>query len=306
MKNNSIVSKKMISIILITLLLLFTTRVYAANDSFSTTLKASSTEAKREDKITITIGLKDINIESGEKGIGAYTARIKFDASVLEYVSTNSTAKWESPFYQNGLITGNTKDGEVVNTTQDIGTITFKVKKDAKLGETIIELTNFSGSTAVTDVSTANKSIKVEIIDDSNGNDNKDDNENNNDNENNGNNNSGNNNDNENNGNNNSGNNNDNENNGNNNSGNNNNNENNGNDNSGDNNNNPDNGNNNNDNNNSNQNSITSNVIDNSIKDGALPKTGGNNITIFIVIGVCIVLAIFFFVSMKLISKKVK
>ena len=49
--------------------------------------------------------------------------------SVLEYVSTNGTDKWEAPVYENGLIVGNTKDGNVVNTAQNIGTITFKVKK---------------------------------------------------------------------------------------------------------------------------------------------------------------------------------
>lgn len=188
---NKVESKKVISILLIALLLLlFTTKVYAANDSFNTTLQASSTQAKREENITITIGLKDIAIESGEKGIGAYTANIKFDSSVFEYVSTNATDNWEAPFYQNGLITGNTKSGEVVKTAQNIGTITFKVKKDAKLGDTTIELNNFAGSTAATDVSASNKTIKVTIADNG-GNSN---NEGNNNNTNNGNNNSSNNN----------------------------------------------------------------------------------------------------------------
>ncbi len=290
---NSIISKKIISIVLSALLLVFTTKVYAANDSFTTTLKASSTEAKREEKITITIGLKDLKIESGEKGIGAYTARIKFDSSVLEYVSTNSTDKWEAPFYQGGLITGNTKDGEVVKTAQSIGTITFKVKKDAKLGESTIELTNFSGSTAVTDVSTSNKSIKITIIDD----DKKDDDNNNNDKPNSGNNNK------PNSGNNNSSNNNNKPNSGNNNNSNNNNNQNNENNNNDDNQNSE---NNNSDNNDSNKEPNTSNVVDTSVKDGALPKTGGTNITIFIVIGICILLAIILFISMRLLNKKVK
>lgn len=169
MKNN-VGSKKIISIILITLLLLFTTKVNAATDSFSTTLKASNSQVKRGNNVTITIGLKNIAIKSGEKGIGGYTAKVKFDSSVLEYVSTNGTNKWEAPFYQNGLITGNTKDGNVVNTAQSIGTITFKVKKGAKLGETAIELTNFSGSTAATDVSTSNKSVKITIVDNSSNN----------------------------------------------------------------------------------------------------------------------------------------
>lgn len=164
MKNNKKI-KKIISILLMILLLVVTTKVYAANDSFGTTLKASSIQAKSGENITITIGLKDIAIESAENGIGSYTANIKFDPSVLEYVSSSGIGKWEKPFYQGGLITAHTDDAEVVKTAQDIGSMTFRVKADAKPGETTIELTNFSGSTAVIDVpAKSNESIKVTII----------------------------------------------------------------------------------------------------------------------------------------------
>lgn len=164
-------SKKIIGIMLMALLV-FTTSVYAVNnDSFKTTIDTANKEVKRGDTVIVTIGLKDISIESGEKGIGAYTAKVDFDSDVLEYVKTDGTDKWEAPFYQNGLITGNTKDGEVVNSTQSIGTITFKVKSDAKLGEETISLINFSGSTAVTDVDAPNASVKITVIDNSNGND---------------------------------------------------------------------------------------------------------------------------------------
>lgn len=113
MKNN-IKIKKTISILLMILLLVVTTKVYAVNDSFGTTLKASSIQAKKGENITITIGLKDIAIESAENGIGSYTANLKFDSSVLEYVSASGIGKWEKPLYQGGLITGNTDDAEVV------------------------------------------------------------------------------------------------------------------------------------------------------------------------------------------------
>lgn len=164
MKNN-IVNKKIISIILSILLLFITTQVYAANDHFNTTIQTNTSQAKRGDTITVTIGLKDIAIESGEKGIGSYTASIKFDSSVLEYVSTNGTDKWDAPFYQSGLITATTKDGKVVDTAQNIGTITFKVKEDAKLGEATIGLTNFKGSSVLSDVSATDESIKLSVVD---------------------------------------------------------------------------------------------------------------------------------------------
>ena len=158
--------KKIISIILVILLLVCTTKVYAAKDSFHTTLTINHTQAKRGDTVTVTIGLKDIAIESAEKGIGAYTAEIQFDSSVLEYVSVNGTNKWEAPLYQDGFITSNTKDAKVVNTAQSIATITFKVKENAKLGETSIALRNFSGSAAGPDIlAPSNGATKLTIID---------------------------------------------------------------------------------------------------------------------------------------------
>lgn len=162
--------KKIISILLMVLFVIGATKVQAANDSFGTTLAINHAQAKRGDTITVAIGLKDIAIESGEKGIGAYTAEIQFDSSSLEYVSTDGTDKWEAPFYQDGLITSNTKDAEVVKTTQSIGTITFKIKENAKLGKTSINVTNFSGSTAGPDVLASNNGTTTLTITDNNGN----------------------------------------------------------------------------------------------------------------------------------------
>ncbi len=161
---NSINVKNTICIIIIAILLILTTNVYAANDSFKTTLSVDNSQAKRGESIKVTIALKDIAIESGEKGIGAYTAKLDFDSSVLEYVSTNGTDKWEAPIYQETRIAGNTIDGEVIKTAQNIATITFKVKENAKLGETTIKLTNFSGSTAGSDVVANDSSVKITVI----------------------------------------------------------------------------------------------------------------------------------------------
>lgn len=161
-------SKKIISILLIAFLM-FATNVYAANSSFQTTLTANKTQVKVGDTVTITMGLSDIAIESGEKGIGGYSGHITFDSSVLEYVSKSGTDKWETPTYNSGVITATTEDGEVVNTPQSIGTITFKVKADAKVGETTIGLENFSGTDGENDIPTGNKSITLTVVGNSTG-----------------------------------------------------------------------------------------------------------------------------------------
>lgn len=163
--------KKVISILLMILFVMVTANVQAANDSFGTTLTVNNSQAKKGDTVTVTLGLKDIAIESGEKGIGAYTAEIKFDSSVLEYVSTDGVGKWEAPLYQDGYITSNTNDAEVVKTTQNIATVTFKVKENASLGETSISVANFSGSTVGPDIqASSNGATKLTIIDNNNNN----------------------------------------------------------------------------------------------------------------------------------------
>ena len=177
MKNN-IIYKRIVCIVLMVMLLVFTTRTYAANDSFKTTLSADNSSKKRGENVTITIGIKDIAIESGEKGIGAYTAKVDFDTSIFEYVSASGTDKWETPLYQSGLITGMTVDGEVTSEAQSIGSLKFKVKDNAQLGKTTIKLTKFSGSTAETDVDAQDTSISITITDE-NGNTSNDDNGNN-------------------------------------------------------------------------------------------------------------------------------
>lgn len=271
MKNN-VTMKKVISIALTVLLLIGTTTVHAANDYFKTTLKVDHAQAKADDIVVITIGLKDINIESGEKGIGAYTANIKFDPAVFEYVSTSSTAGWEAPLYEEGGITGNTTNAKVVQTPQDIGVITLKVKKDAKIGETAVELTNFSGSNGLNDIDAANEAVKITIVTSNNNNGG-----------NSGNNNGGN-----------SGN----TNNGN---GNNDSTTNNGNSNG-----NPSNSNSNNNNANTNIPNTSKPATDTSVKQGTLPQTGTTDIIIFTILGSASLLAITFFTRMIILNRKMK
>ncbi len=159
--------KRVTYIILIIVTLILSTNVYAANDSFKTSLSVNKSQVKRGEKITVTINLSDISIESEEKGIGAYTAILNFDSSVLEYVedSAKGIGKWETPLYQDSKITGNTNDGKVVNTNQSIGTFEFIVKNNVALGETTIKLVNFSGSTSQIDVSAPDSSVKLTIVD---------------------------------------------------------------------------------------------------------------------------------------------
>ncbi len=162
---NIIKIKKVVFAVLIASILFLTSSIYAANDSFKTALSVNKSQLKRGEEVTVTLKLSDISIESGEKGIGAYSAKIDFDSNIFEYVSISGSEKWDTPLYQDKLITATTSDGNVVNTNQSIATVTLKVKSNATLGDTTIKLTNFSGSTAASNVSAPDSSVKITIED---------------------------------------------------------------------------------------------------------------------------------------------
>ena len=162
--------KKIVIILLAFSLLIFNVPVYAdTTDSYKVVMSTDKVTVNKGEEITITISLKDINIESGDKGIGSYTANLEFDSSVLEYVTSTGTDKWEAPMYSDGQMLGETKDGSVMKTDGSIGTITFKVKENTSVSEATISIKNFSGSNAVKDIKVADYSIKITIKSNSSG-----------------------------------------------------------------------------------------------------------------------------------------
>ena len=152
-----------ITSIMIVILLAISTGVFAASDSYEVTLKASPMTVKKGDSIKISVGLDKIAIESGEKGIGAYSAKLQYDTSIFEVGEIKGSGKWETPIMQNGAFTSTTNDATCVNTTQDIAIITLKVKENAAIGNTTIQITDFSASNGENDISTNNKSVTVKI-----------------------------------------------------------------------------------------------------------------------------------------------
>ena len=74
--------QKILSILLVALLIL-TTRIYAAEDRYDTTIQASPKQAKEGDKVEITLGISNLAIESGEKGIAGYTGKLTYDEDIF-------------------------------------------------------------------------------------------------------------------------------------------------------------------------------------------------------------------------------
>ena len=128
-----------------------TPKAYAAGESFELQLEASSTTSHPGDSFSVNIMIDNMNITSGDQGIGAYQAKIIYDTNVLELVGVTPATGWEA-FENEGNMVVNTNSGEVVTERTHTATINFKVLDDVTLGDTTISLESIQGSSGTTTI----------------------------------------------------------------------------------------------------------------------------------------------------------
>lgn len=140
----------MITIILV-IFAMITPKSYAADESFELQLEASSTTLHPGDSFSVNIMIDNMNITSGDQGIGAYQAKIIYDANALELVGVTAATGWEA-FQNEGNMVVNTSNGEVVTERTHTATINFKVLDNVSLGDTTISLESIQGSSGTTTI----------------------------------------------------------------------------------------------------------------------------------------------------------
>lgn len=140
----------MITIILV-IFAMITPKSYAADESFELQLEASSTTLHPGDSFSVNIMIDNMNITSGDQGIGAYQAKIIYDANALELVGVTAATGWEA-FENEGNMVVNTSSGEVVTERTHTATINFKVLDNVSLGDTTISLESIQGSSGTTTI----------------------------------------------------------------------------------------------------------------------------------------------------------
>lgn len=160
-----------IVIILCILSTIYSTVVFAETESFELQLSTAKDTLNPGDSFSVDIVIDNINVTSGDKGIGAYQAKIIYDSNVLELVDVIADSKWEV-MENEGNMVANTKDAEVVKERTNTAKINFKVKDEATMGDTTISLENIQGSSGTTtiDGTGVEKTIKIEEKDTDGGN----------------------------------------------------------------------------------------------------------------------------------------
>lgn len=155
---------KLIAIIMIICIVsvMMIPNVYAASESFELQLQSSSSTLHPGDTFSVNIYLDKINVTSGDKGIGAYQAKIVYDTNILELVSASATTGWEV-LENEGNMVANTSNAEVVKERTATATISFKVLDNATLGNTTISLESIEGSSGTSTIEGTGVSTTIRV-----------------------------------------------------------------------------------------------------------------------------------------------
>ena len=147
--------KRIKLVVIITILCIAFTMIapksYAADESFELQLEASSTTLNLGDNFSVDIIIDNMNVTSGDQGIGAYQAKIIYDTKVLELVNVTAATGWEV-LENEGNMVANTSNAEVVTERTHTATINFKVLDNVTFGDTTISLESIQGSSGTTTI----------------------------------------------------------------------------------------------------------------------------------------------------------
>ena len=163
------IKKIVILLLIITVILGMSITVKAKADSYKISLNPDKTTLKPGDTITISLNASEIDIESGDKGIGSYEGTIEYDTNIFENLKMLGNDDWERPSINGGMFTSVRADGECVSNDQELATITLTVKSDAKEGQTTIKVKDFGASNALSNIATNDVSLTVEVKKESSG-----------------------------------------------------------------------------------------------------------------------------------------
>lgn len=172
--------KKILSgAIILMMIMLGSTCMAATGDSYQVAITSNKTQIKAGETITLQISLKNIHILSGEKGIGAYSAKLEYDNNVFEKVEVKGNSQWDTPLLQNGEFVSVRTDGTCSSLDQEIATIALTAKENITSTSTMIKVTNFQASNAVEKIGTSDAVLLVAIQgkQDNNGNNNNNNNQ---------------------------------------------------------------------------------------------------------------------------------
>ncbi len=153
---------KKTKIILITLMFIITIVgiSYGTTDTYEIKMEASKKEYLTGETIIVPIKIENIKTENG---IVAFSTFLSFDEEVFEEPEIMEGANWAKPNIVEHFIQSTTSTMQPVKENQEVLILSFKIKEDAKLGNTKIALSKFETSDGENTTINEGSSIEVNI-----------------------------------------------------------------------------------------------------------------------------------------------
>ena len=167
------IRKNLITILLVlsTIILVCSTNVSNAADNAKIGLTADKTEAVAGDTVKITVKVKDIT--GITDGIIGLQGNLVYDNTIFESVTFANLNNWDKPDYNETNGSFLTSKGDFVKNDEDVFTISLKLKSDAKLGDTKVQLKDMQVADLDKEYTSTGAEITIKVVEKSTTNDDK-------------------------------------------------------------------------------------------------------------------------------------
>lgn len=158
------IRKNLITILLVlsTIMLVCSTNVSNAADNAKIGLTADKTEAVAGDTVKITVKVKDIT--GITDGIIGLQGNLVYDNTIFESVTFANLNNWDKPDYNETSGSFLTAKGDFVKNDEDVFTISLKLKSDAKLGDTKVQLKDIQVADLDKEYTSTGAEITIKVV----------------------------------------------------------------------------------------------------------------------------------------------
>lgn len=158
------IKKNLITILLVlsTIMLVCSTNVSNAADNAKIGLTADKTEAVAGDTVKITVKVKDIT--GITDGIIGLQGNLVYDNTIFESVTFANLNNWDKPDYNETSGSFLTAKGDFVKNDEDVFTISLKLKSDAKLGDTKVQLKDIQVADLDKEYTSTGAEITIKVV----------------------------------------------------------------------------------------------------------------------------------------------
>ena len=159
------VKKLAISLIILVLIMVISIPVLAVND-YDVTLEIGKTQVDKGETVEVTVSLTNINLSTG---LGTFQGKLTYDETVFETVEQADivgATDWGTVVYNpnGGYMIVERSAGDVINTDNEVMTITLKVKSDATSKNAQITISEISCSTGEEDLEALDVTAQVNVV----------------------------------------------------------------------------------------------------------------------------------------------